>query len=1654
MAETVRVEYVLSDRISNKLKKIQAQALKTEAALAGIDKRLEKLSSPTKAKKFADNWQKSFTKVNKAATTHGKKIDGLTTSTEKWGKAANKTRQELRHTRDTLKSLDRHVTTATRGLEKQARVMKTHSDETAQAANHMFALGDAEKHTSKHMAGKNREAQKQRKILGGLNSDMKRMTFTARRGDKALTSMFKAFERARGQSYFAEAVSQGADLYFTFRKMLGVIPMLATGLGGIANVINSIGTGVVTLAASLGRLSGALGAVGGLYASLGIAAGVGKGTVDSLFKPMVKNAEKLRDVEKQIANNRRSAAARTANAGLSRAKASQRVRSAENKLSTGKATQSERDALASARLGMANTNSAAAANGAANLNALLEDQAKLMRETNPRFKEFNNSLENMKANYRAVFSGDANANIDFAMEAFKSLNTIMGQLVPQVKAVQGSIRGFIGKGLAMLMKPSNMKTVKQAFGESAKSVNILGNIMEKVAPLFLKIVVASQKYANRVLSTIDAWLKVKESTGEIAGFAEKVEDYFKRSEKSLYRWTSILKNLGGAFANIFKAAAPTTEKFETNLESVTKNFKTWTGNAGNFKKMEVFFAQTYRTLQAVGRVAISIASMFGQASGGGDPAKSRAIADSMVEFLDTLGSGLQKFGAAAGNSLTTVGPALTEFFKALGPLLAALDVSPAVEALLKFHTVLLKFFSVFVEGTGSGGVLNAIANFSVVLTGLGLTVGHLISPLGKATQFFSTIGRALGGAGKAGGFGNILGGMGGKVGKAAGTLQSATALPVFVTNWAQIAGASTVGDFVPGGAGGMGKKGGKMPRGFGEYGAKGSRMSRFGAGAAKWGGRAGIVGATALLGYDAYQIAKDKKLDANGKATRALGMGAGAAGGAAAGAAIGSIIPGVGTGIGAGIGAVYGAHKASKGGADGLFADPMAVAQQKRYEAEMKRRDKIGQVLGQAKSGIIGIEQAQEGIVKANTSTLDLNKQNNRIAFLAATNAVGMTEAQGRELLERQRQLQQTAREARLLAKIRANKITNKKVADDLAKKMGVAAPGAGGAAINQAKAGVQVDNMGKKVKVVKTEAEAAAARQGIAAAGRYGQNTGIDRVMTQQQWSAQQTLGGAGVMGQLTAIGDTLKPALETLKKTQQEAVDNVVDIYTQGNTTTGKSLKEYENTIKVQQEAIAEAIRVTGLDISGNTAGWVTDTNAALGGLKNPVASPSGGAGSPMQPATQGLATGGFVGRFARGGVIGGDPRRGDVVPIMAAGGEVVLNEEQQQKVGKGRISSALMSSTSKHHKSFGPNGRAQQFADGGTVENPFKKIESMFGLKRSSGDHDGAGVHTSGSYHYRPAPWGGVQAYDYGDAINSQSALAGAGNYALSNSGLFAESFFDKLPSYVKNGSVVKGAIGGHSDHLHQAISASGAFPGSNSSVAPSGIKIPPVPNFGKTRMGVNAQATVGAAAKNLQALVGMGANPASLDASGVKGYAQQMLAQYGWGPDQFAPLDSLWTKESNWNPTADNPTSDAYGIPQALPGSKMASAGPDWQTNPATQIKWGLGYIKGRYGNPAQAWAHSQANNWYGNGGSFLANGPQTIGVGENGPERVSIKPLSAGGTRNRNGSSTGGGGNTFNTNISVGVLVGNEAALKQLTEMVGDRFAEDVRKAQATVVNGD
>jgi hypothetical protein len=133
--------------------------------------------------------------------------------------------------------------------------------------------------------------------------------------------------------------------------------------------------------------------------------------------------------------------------------------------------------------------------------------------------------------------------------------------------------------------------------------------------------------------------------------------------------------------------------------------------------------------------------------------------------------------------------------------------------------------------------------------------------------------------------------------------------------------------------------------------------------------------------------------------------------------------------------------------------------------------------------------------------------------------------------------------------------------------------------------------------------------------------------------------------------------------------------------------------------------------------------------------------------------------------------------------------------------------------------------------------------------------------------------------------------------------------------------------------------------------------------RRRAAARRAAELAAAKQAQQQPAGNSASAPATPSGSPQQIAAAMLGSFGWSSGEFGCLQSLWNAESGWNPSASNPISGAYGIPQALPGSKMASAGADWQTNPATQIKWGLGYIKQVYGSPCAAWSHEQSTGWY-------------------------------------------------------------------------------------------
>ena len=189
------------------------------------------------------------------------------------------------------------------------------------------------------------------------------------------------------------------------------------------------------------------------------------------------------------------------------------------------------------------------------------------------------------------------------------------------------------------------------------------------------------------------------------------------------------------------------------------------------------------------------------------------------------------------------------------------------------------------------------------------------------------------------------------------------------------------------------------------------------------------------------------------------------------------------------------------------------------------------------------------------------------------------------------------------------------------------------------------------------------------------------------------------------------------------------------------------------------------------------------------------------------------------------------------------------------------------------------------------------------------------------------------------------------------------------------------------------------------------------FAADRERVFATAAISALLAHAQA-VEKAAKLASMGSGGPSGgavgalqrFAASLFGAHGWGPGQLPPLISLWNQESGWNRFARNPSSGAYGIPQALPPGKMGAAANPPTSSAAAQIRWGEGYIASVYGSPAAAWAHERAVSWYGKGLDAVFSKPTLIGVGEAGRERVRVTPAGLG--------AGGRGGNTYKITVNV------------------------------------
>jgi cell wall-associated NlpC family hydrolase len=389
-----------------------------------------------------------------------------------------------------------------------------------------------------------------------------------------------------------------------------------------------------------------------------------------------------------------------------------------------------------------------------------------------------------------------------------------------------------------------------------------------------------------------------------------------------------------------------------------------------------------------------------------------------------------------------------------------------------------------------------------------------------------------------------------------------------------------------------------------------------------------------------------------------------------------------------------------------------------------------------------------------------------------------------------------------------------------------------------------------------------------------------------------------------------------------------------------------------------------------------------------------------------TLGPSSGGILGFHAAGGRVPGFAPGVDSHPAMLSGGEFVLAPETASAIGYDNLEQI-----NKRH-----TARRVGFAAGG--------LAGSTGSAKFTGLGGPSGVLSSGQHRM------GLVEKQFGEAVEKHyfalvlakfrkdmNALAGGGPGIVR----YARSWLGKIP-YVFGGTswsgddcsgftqAVYGKFGIHAPRTSEAQYAwatrSHPVPGSLAFYISKGGGADPghvaiVQDAGSVISQGGPQGVKGPKIQSLHFLPLMGTGvpkggfprnaggagnaaiggPASAGPAAAKSYAASQLGRFGWGQAQMKFLDQLWTRESNWNRLARNPSSGAYGIPQALPASKMGAAANPPTSSAAAQINWGEGYVKGRYGSPQAAWSHELSYGWYGKGGAIpgMATGGTVAGL---------------------------------------------------------------------------
>lgn len=1750
--EIVRVTYVLNDKISRQLKLIQKSSGYAEAKLQNLDRQVHKIATSKDPAKFATNVTRSLDRVNKSMNNVTQSYKTMEVASKNSYNAQQKLGTVFQNNTSKLNAQTGAVNNYSKALNNGTTTTSRASGVAEKYGKVLDQTAKAEKNFVKHSDVKTRSVERQGRGFQGAHGHASRyngMLGSLIGNESKYRSVLR---EVADYSFFRDGFTSGAKMFEVSTKILGILPLIGVAAGGAASAINGLAAGAVAAAGSLGRLGSVAAALPGLMAAAAVGMGGLKAIMKSVVEPSLKNVPKLEDAQERVteAQSRISdAQGKVLDAQDKINKASRDLIKAENAATDQGTTVSEFNRLAEAQAKVTDSKRDAAdvqkniGELQREANKAQEEYNKLQNQTPKKAKALYDEVEKTKISWMNLWqsAGTGKDIIDIMIEGMKLAQRLMVTLGPQADRLVDLFVRMADAVFSFADSPAFRNFARNELNQAIDNLGKMFDIAFKLLPLAMSLFAVSQRWTAVLLDIVDGWADTLSTSEKVEEVTQSVTRWLVRGYNSLQNWGAITRNLAKTFANIFAAASGTTTSFEESLVGTTAAWSEWTGRADNMQKMSTFFRSSFEILKGLGRLAADIGLAFGIIAGTGGSGSGTASAAKTVAsvngFLEQLGNGIIRFAGFAKQALDDVGPSLSALYTAMGRVTAGTGdgLIKIINAIVNGAAYMINAFAELTETVpGAKAFLSALIALRLGLLAVGFATGSILGPLARAAKLIAIAFGAKGGL---------------KTSMAQGGALSGPVQNVFVTNWPP--GMGGMGPTGPGGRGpkggprkgwGSGGAGGSFRgrigaayggarnyQGMGRIAAAGQAgksalraagmgggLRAAGAGLGRGTMRAIPIAGYGLMAYDAVKImsaddmTKGQKSIAGG--TLAAG-GLGATGGAMLGAGVGTMImPGVGTAIGGVVGGTAGYVAGTKAGqyTGGKLADAASWISGGETSGDIKRMEEAGQKAeeqGNAyraiSQGKRQIQQTTEGFVSSQLATVNLLKDANSSAAEQVGLAAGLNNADTKHLIEVQRNLQvaKATKEADKL--LGQTKLDTAKQQAAARKKL--TALGMGTKAANEVISGVKGNRVKrtnaaihKKLgyeKIGGTEVRIATAKTGKGSTAdlkqqemmrhkRSGGEYKAAQVVTQAQAGGMRETANAVAASKDFGIKrDAALKNLDEMKKQVDEKNQGVIDTLNKNPEVINDITTQLQTSLLAQGDAMVKTIDANGRNITKANRGWVTD-NAELFQALDPsidigaLTGAASTAGKNKAPVKR-----------ARGGWIPGNPATGDSVKAMLTPGEVVLNKEQQARIGHNTVRSAVTGGAIDGRAPNQNKSDFQKFSGGGYVwplPDSYRAVGSTMAdhMKRAFGNWqsdraldiaapdgttayavaDGAISKVSIDSSYNPASnpngssvtlSGADNAWWYGHLIDvavkaGQRVAAGTpiGRTGTANS-----------VSHLHIGQ----QFGDPSATLMGGSTGSGTASATNNAIAKL-ANMTAAPNFGTSVMGRATQSGASRLRSAINAQVAARNNGGGILGAlsgtvpgGPKGIAKAMLGQFGWGEDQWPALEQLWQNESGWNPTIANSSSGAYGIPQALPGSKMANegqgGGPDWRTNPETQIRWGMNYIKNRpdYGSPSKALAmwNSRSPHWYGNGGSFRTKKPHLIGVGEKGPEDVTITPA-----RGRKGGGGGGRGHTINSNIHVGTLIADDAGIELLAQKVGGVMVNDLRRARGATTRDE